>query len=195
MLSLRFPFARPLVGLVVFLAVFPGAGCKKRSNTFPTDVGIRIDAIAGNPVQIDVISGGEYSATFLQTYASLFTTAGDLSLVADDTTVIDSASYYLSVENDTAGLLCPGATQAVPCTALYSTVPVYNATVSYAGGGTVFVQAIPAALKAQYLRRLVGTNNSISGILFVSLKGHTQRGETLTSQPAQTRFVIRDFPG
>lgn len=192
---LRLPSARRLAGLILFLPLLLTSGCKKRSNSFPTDIGMRIDAIAGNPVQIDVISGGEYSATFLQTYASLYTTAGDLSLVTDDTTTIESASYYLSVEHDTAGLLCPGATQSTPCTTLYSTVPVYNATVSYAGGGTVFIQAIPAALKAQYLRRLVGTNDSISGALFVSLKGHTQRGETLVSQTATTRFVIRDFPG
>lgn len=193
--NFRLPSIRRLAGVILFFVLLTAVSCKKRSNSFPTDVAMRIDAIAGNPVLIDVVSGGEYSATFLQTYASLYTTAGDLSLVTDDTTVIESSSFYLSVENDTAGLLCPGATREAPCATLYSTVPVYNATVSYAGGGTVFIQAIPAALKAQYLRRLAGTNDTISGTLFVKLKGHTLRGQTLESAEASTRFIIRDFPG
>lgn len=185
---LRLIFACLLAGCLLFAA----PGCKKKSNTFKTGVGMSVDGIAGNPMNIDVISGGRYNATFAQVFASLYTTAGDLSLIASDSTQIDNADYYFDIEVDTAGLLCP----APPCTQMLAgTVPVYNASVGYSGTSQMFVQVVPAALKAGYLYRLGGSNDYIYGKMYVRLHGRNGRGEQVDSNFGSTPILIRDFPG
>jgi hypothetical protein len=188
------PAVRPSVLLLVLLAL--PSGCKKKSNTFPTGVGMTVNSIVGNPLPVDVKGDVGYSATFAEVHATLYTTAGDISLIPTDSTVIDTATFYFVVTSDSSGLLCPGASTTTPCSnVLPATVPVYNASVSYAGGGTGFVQVVPASLKAAFLYRLALNNDSVSGTLFLQLRGHNQRGETVVSSWGSTPFLMRDFPG
>src|SRR5260221_3225729 len=171
----------PPVALFAILA-FASSGCKKRSNSFPTGVGMKIDAIVGAPLLVDVKGDSGYSATFAEVHASLFTTAGDISLIPTDSTVIDTATFYFVITSDSSGLLCPGASLTTPCNnVLPATVPVYNASIPYQGSGQAFVQVVPAALKAAFLYRLSLNNDSIGGTLYLQLRGHNGRGETITS--------------
>ncbi len=169
------------------------AACKRKSNSFQTGVALNIVGIVGNPLPVDVVSGGQYSPTFAQVAANLQTTAGDLSLVSSDSTTIDSAEFYLDVDADSAGLLCA----APPCSnLLHSQVPVYNGFVSYSGVSPLYVQVFSGGLKAGYLYRLAGSNDYIHGTLRLRLRGHNGRGETVESVSyGSAPFLIRDFPG
>jgi hypothetical protein len=185
----------PSAALCVLLTLAP-SGCKKRSNSFPTGVGMRVDTIVGNPLPVDVKGDAGYAPTFAEVHASLFTTAGDISLIPTDNTVIDTATFYFVIDSDSSGLLCPGASPATPCNnVLPATVPVYNASIPYQGSGTAFVQIVPAALKAAFLYRLALNNDSIGGTLHLQLRGHNERGEVITSSWGTTPILMRDFPG
>lgn len=157
---------------------------------------MKIDSIAGNPLTVDVKGDSGYSATFAEVHASLYTTAGNVSLIPPDTTALDTATFYFVINSDTSGLLCPGASAATPCNnVLPATIPVYNASISYQGSGTAFVQIVPAALKAAFLYRLSLNNDSIGGTLYLQLRGHNERGEVVTSNWGTAPILMRDFPG
>lgn len=157
---------------------------------------MKVDTIIGNPLPVDVKGDSGYSATFAEVRASLYTTAGDISLIPPDTTVIDTATFYFVIDSDSSGLLCPGASPATPCNnVLPATVPVYNSSIPYQGSGTAFVQIVPAALKAAFLYRLALNNDSIGGTLYLQLRGHNERGEVVTSNWGTTPILMRDFPG